>query len=313
MQEVMVAVIPRFAGIMRLEEARSARDELRAIGEEYVDWKDPMSVELHEWCEGALLADVSDGELADREWIEAGRVQIAHLVTRILVSNMDGSPLRSPVIIVFSGVVVEESMHVEFMHQIREEPEYVSNYRGERHLFADKMIRWVAPLISECEIIGEEGLPLWAEGAEGPEVVYRFLSNLLLAERCITEKRENQKLALVEAAAASQNQMLLHYNETRLRALESDRLRFQSELRGLLGLIETTHLADKAVCQAELDRVKELARALTERVAKQDEEIAECLADNARLRDQILYAERQVQHLQNNMPKGGRRGGCTIS
>ena len=107
--------------------------------------------------------------------------------------------------------------------------------------------------------------------------------------------------------------MLLHYNETRLRALESDRLRFQSELRGLLGLIETTHLADKAVCQAEMDRVKELARVLGERVSRQDEEIAGCLADNARLRDQILHAERQVQHLQNNIPKGHRGRECTIS
>ncbi len=313
MQGVMVEVAHRLMGVLRFEEVRSARDELRAINEEYAAWQDPMSVELHEWCESALLSEVAEGALADRDWVEAGRVQIAQLATRILVSNMDGAPLKSPVIIVSSGVVVEEAMHVEFMDQIRDEPEYAASYRAKSHLFADKMIRWAAPLITQCEIIVDDGMSLWLPAADGREVVFKFLSKLLQAERSVSEKRENQKLALVVAAAARQNEVLLRYNETNLQALQADRLRFQNELRGLLGMLETTHSAENAVQQAEIDRGKELARVLSERVAEQDAVIARCLDDIAQLRQQVYAAQQQVRHLQNNMPKGGGGLGCTIS
>lgn len=296
----------------------SAREQLREIHGAFSAWTDPLSMELHDWCESVLEGGVAEGDLSNEMWAAQGRSSLTELAYEILVNSVDRAPLVAPVYIRNNGAVLEGWMVDEFSALFGCYPVGRTPCETEPHLFAEAMVNWLSPFQVFFERPVTEYLsPLSSEALLVPETrkarATLLVSFLLKTQTTVATRNSavavlHERATRLEALAAERTAMMT-YISTEVTRLQLTAQRSIAIYGRQLQAVDATHVAERGLMQVRLDRAKETARQQAEALRLAQEELERAEQERARLEAEAARQRQEIRNLQNR-PKGG--GGCSI-
>jgi septal ring factor EnvC (AmiA/AmiB activator) len=124
-----------------LQNSRSASQSLSAILGRYLPQNDQLSLRIHQWGRSVFILESSSQYTLDQK-MQLASIKVNDLVTNILISPFDNTPLREPVI--ENGIVWERTMYENFRRNCPTSPFVERQILGNPvpHAFAEEMIKW---------------------------------------------------------------------------------------------------------------------------------------------------------------------------
>lgn len=292
-----------------------AIDRLEGIVENHLSATDGFSSRLIMW--GWALIELKLAAAGSEEFVRNVGERVQELVTRILVDEMVGTPLREPVVV--HGWVLERA----YVQWLRTLDGKVVEGEYPEHAFAQEMVEWIGALAQS--VLGEKferGDETFTED-EVQARVYRVMASQKVmvrnAERMtVMAKRELELMGVRESE----------------RQLEQERR--LGELRGMIGLmrarfeeglsvVENAHRRQAEVLEGRIAENERSAQStqgtMRETVKFLNGRVDEAMSEIEKQAAQILNHEERARQMQstisqqqaqlNNMNRGGS-GGCLI-